>query len=361
MRTMLSIHTLLNKYNVSFAKHELVFVKPSRTSRGEMKTHAVYYVRFVRVHDGKITYGEAAPLPGLSIDAVPGFESKLQWCCEALTDGMPVEEMELALFPSIQFAFETALLAMKHEAPFVLFDNDFMKGKGIPINGLVWMNDKDTMLEEALEKVNKGFNCIKFKIGALDFDEECRMLEAFRKKHNAFKAEIRLDANGAFNPGEVMEQLRELRRFEVHSIEQPIKQGQWETMQEVCAKSPVDIALDEELIGVKQEDRERLLSFIKPRYIILKPTLTGGLQQSDQWIAAAQKHHVGWWATSALESSVGLNAIAQWTASYHTSLPQGLGTGSLYHNNISSPLEVRAGMLYFNMQKKWEIPADLYI
>lgn len=339
----------MSVYKASFRKHRLEFKNAVRTSRNELKTHDVFYVRLQRLTDHKITYGEAAPLKGLSIDDVPGFEQKLQWFCGAINDGVKPADLDFENYPSIGFAFETALLAMKHQEAFKLFDTTFYtNAQAIAINGLVWMSETGTMLQEALEKSAKGFDTIKFKVGALDFDAECRMLELFRKRYHSFKITLRLDANGAFANNDALEQLKELSRFDIHSIEQPVKAGQPEIMQEICAKSKIPVALDEELIGVNViNNSAELLNYINPAYIILKPTLLGGLQKSDVWIQAANKNNIGWWATSALESNIGLNAITQWASTYNNQLPQGLGTGGLYVNNIESPLKVDSGKIYY--------------
>ncbi len=251
---------------------------------------------------------------------------------------------------------ETAVNDLQNGGRHIVFENDFSaKGKGIPINGLVWMNDTATMLEEARQKIEQGFTCIKFKVGALDFDAECRMIEAVRKVYNAFKLEIRLDANGAFHPDNALDQLRDLSRFDLHSIEQPIKAGQWELMEELCAKSPLKIALDEELIGLDVYTRgATLLKTIKPAYLIFKPSLLGGFSHTRAWIDLCHKHDTGWWITSALESNIGLNAIAQFTANYHVQMPQGLGTGQLYINNFSSPLVIHKAHLWYNRDMGWE-------
>lgn len=343
-------------YKASFRKHRLEFKNAVRTSRNELKTHDVFYVRLQRLADNKITYGEAAPLKGLSIDDVPDLEQKIQEVCDAINEGMKLPDLELERYPSITFAFETAFLAMKYDEAFKLFDTPFYNdAQAIEINGLVWMNETETMLQEALDKAGKGFNTIKFKVGALDFDAECRMLESFRKRYDPFKITLRLDANGAFKNTDALEQLKEFSRFGIHSIEQPVKAGQPEIMQEVCAKSKIAVALDEELIGVDVlNNSARLLDYIKPAYIILKPTLLGGLQKSDLWIQAANKNNIGWWATSALESNIGLNAIAQWASTYNNQLPQGLGTGGLYVNNIESPLRVDSGKIYYSRQE-WDM------
>ncbi len=344
-------------YSASFVPYTLLFKKPAKTSRNELAEHQVYYLKLTRLIDGKVGYGEAAPLKGLSIDDVPHFEQQLQFVCDNLHLGWQNLYEDLIAFPSLQFALETAILSLQNEDSFLLFKSNFTDGNSaIPINGLIWMNDKETMLKEALEKASQGFNTIKFKVGALDFDDECRMLEAFRKQYNAFKITIRLDANGAFNGDDAAEKLRELARFDIHSIEQPIKPKQWDLMEMLCATSKIPIALDEELIGVSVSNHGKdVLQKIKPKYIILKPTLIGGLRNSDAWIKLAEQHDIGWWATSALESNVGLNAIAQWTATKNLQLPQGLGTGSLYLNNIPSPLSVNQGVLSYQRQETWDI------
>ncbi len=340
------------KYIASYKKHILQFIKPSRTSRGEIKTHTVYYI-FLQ-HGNKITWSEAAPLIGLSIDAVENIEEKIQQFCLQINEGAHPLQLDLEKFPSIRFAFESALKELENEQQHIVFNTNFIKGSKISINGLVWMDTRDEMLKQAFEKIESGFNCIKFKVGAIDFDEECRMLETVRKKYSSFKIEIRLDANGAFKNDEALHQLKELSRFEIHSIEQPIKQKQIDLMQEICKKSPIAIALDEELIGVNVErDGKKLLQHINPQFIILKPTLLGGFLLSEKWILHATEMNIGWWATSALESNIGLNAIAQWISSLDTNLPQGLGTGSLYSNNIPSPLVVKNGFLFYDVNKLW--------
>ncbi len=342
----------------SYTKHELLFKKPARTSRGEMLSHTAWYIRLQQ--DGRIGYGEASPLKGLSIDDRPDFEQQLITCCNFINDGLPPSALPLDGFPSLKFAFETASLSLAFPESFKVFDTAFFTGTPVAINGLVWMNTKQEMLEEAFSKVEQGFDCIKFKVGALDFDDECRLLEAFRKRYSSFKISLRLDANGAFATDEALEKLRELSRFEVHSIEQPIKARQTDWMQELCAQTPIPVALDEELIGVDLvNDAAPLLKKIEPQYIILKPTLIGGLANADQWIGLAQKHDISWWATSALESNIGLNAIAQWCSTYENPLAQGLGTGSLYTNNIDSPLTVSKGLLYTNPAVSWAEPTFL--
>jgi o-succinylbenzoate synthase len=343
----------------TYKKHILEFNKPATTSRGSLLTHPVYYIIKMDAITQKIGIGEAAPLKGLSIDAVDNFESYLQIILNQLNNGCKQEDLDLENWPSIQFALETALADLKFGGNRKIFENDFIINQAIAINGLVWMNKADEMYAEAVQKIEAGFNCIKFKIGALDFDEECKLLEKIRSRYNAFNLEIRTDANGAFANDDALEKLNELKRFELHSIEQPIKANQQDFMQEICAKSPIAVALDEELIGVKENDIKPLLQVIKPPYIILKPTLLGGLKQSNFWIKKANELGINWWLTSALESNIGLNAITQFCSSLNTQIPQGLGTGSLYKNNIESPLTVGKGFIHYNLNKKWDLKSVL--
>lgn len=338
----------------SYEPYQLEFKKPARTSRGEMRSHQIYLIKLE--HNGRWALGEAAPLPGLSIDAVDTIEQHIATYCSLINEGISIHELELDAYPSVAFALECALQGLSQPTAFTYFDTPFTQGKPIPINGLVWMDSIDEMYKQAIQKIEEGYTCIKLKVGALDFDSECRLLENIRKVANAFRIEIRLDANGAFLPDEALTQLRELSRFGIHSIEQPIKPKQHDVMQEICAKSPIAIALDEELIGVNVHEKgNALLRHIRPQYIILKPTLIGGLRNAEQWIRLAQEFNIGWWATSALESNIGLNAIAQWTATQHTTLPKGLGTGSLYTNNFPSPLIAQAGFLTYDTQRAWKL------
>ncbi len=285
------------------------------------------------------------------------FENILNENLRELNEGRRFEDLDLKDLPSLQFGLETALLDFKTGGKRRLFDSSFTSGEPIAINGLIWIAGLEAMLEEADKKIKEGFTCIKFKIGAHDFDAECRMLELVRKKYSAFALDIRLDANGAFRPDEATEKLQLLSRFEIHSIEQPIGAGQLDWMQEICAKSKIRVALDEELIDVDvSTEGSNLLKMVKPAYLILKPTLIGGFAKADQWIALARKYQTGWWATSALESNIGLNAIAQWCATKNNTLPQGLGTGGLYTNNITSPLMVKHGKLIYIAENKWGPP-----
>ena len=336
-------------YTYSLQKHELKFKVPAKTSRNTFTTRTIFLITLKDIKNGKQGIGEASPLSLLSLDDVPNYQLILKKKLDEFCQVGSLDHLSLAAYPSIRFGIETALLNMSADSEGVIFNTDFTaRKKAIPVNGLVWMNDSPTMYKEAIEKIQAGFNVIKIKVGALDFDEECRLLEKIRKQFSAFKITLRVDANGAFDAEDALEKLNELKRFELHSIEQPIAAGQWDWMQKFCAESPVDIALDEELIGVNVfEQADKMIKHIKPSYLILKPNLVGGLSISDQWITFAHKHHVGWWATSALESNVGLNAIAQWVSTYQNPLHQGLGTGSLFSNNFSSRLKMEQGHMRY--------------
>jgi o-succinylbenzoate synthase len=342
----------------SITKHTLKFKIPAKTSRNTLDDKILWLLKLAEANSPTIYgIGEISPLKGLSIDDTEDFEQKLNRVVSQINVGNHPFSLDTEKLPSIKFGLETAMLDLGNGGKRKVFDTPFYKGRQkIPINGLVWMADSGNMLQQAESKINSGFNCIKFKIGALDFDEECRMLEKLRKKYNAFKVEIRLDANGAFAVDEALEKLRELHRFEVHSIEQPIEQKQWDAMQAICAKSAINIALDEELIGVNPSfEGHKLLTTINPQYIILKPGLLGGFITSEEWIKLAAKYNIGWWATSALESNIGLNAIAQFTSKYPVKIHQGLGTGQLFENNFDSPLFMENGFISYAANKSWSI------
>lgn len=348
----------------SFTKKVFHFNFTARTSRGRMLDRASWFIKIWDEADPAITgIGECAPLPGLSVDANPEYEqvltdvmvkiaslkpsspSLLSEACKLVPDG----------FPSIVFGLETALLDLSNGGKRIIFNNSFIRSKPIPINGLVWMGDLDIMLQQASIKIEEGFRCIKIKVGGLNFEKECDIIHYIRKKYFREEIEIRLDANGAFKPEEALYKLYDLAKFKIHSIEQPVKPGRPE-MAELCKKSPIPIALDEELIGVERaEDKKDLLNRIKPQYIILKPSLIGGFESAKDWISVAESAGVGWWITSALESNIGLNAICQFTANYNLTMPQGLGTGMLYDDNFQSPLEVSKGNIVYNPNVEWEL------
>ena len=369
---------------IKIESHRLEFIKPAKTSRGQY-TEKIAHILVLDNSDldktvssdndhadnanitddvsnfksSSIILGEVSPLPDLSIDGKADFNSIV------LETVGPFEDQQLNLndlidlreewsqYPALRFGLDSILQELKSPP----FSTPFTrKEKGIPINGLVWMNDIESMEEEALHKIESGFKIIKFKVGALDFDAECRLLERIRKKYSAFKLEIRLDANGAFSRDTALEQLRELSRFEIHSLEQPIKAGQRDDLTKICSTSPIDIALDEELIGYSHNngdalrtDVRKLLTEVSPKYIILKPTFIGGFDRCDIWVEEAWKKDIGWWSTSALEGNIGLFSIAKWASKYMEHprfMVQGLGTGSLFVKNFPANSQVKNGHLY---------------
>lgn len=337
----------------TYHKYILNFKRPSGTSRGILKTKETWFI--ILKENGKTGIGECGILRTLSIDDRPDYEEKLKWICSNIHLGLERLLTEIFDFPSIQFGLEQAFLSLSSNTSFDLFPSEFTKGeKAIPINGLIWMGDKEFMKTQIKEKLATGFSCIKMKIGAIDFDTELELLRSIRKEFSANEIELRVDANGAFSSKNALEKLKRLSELELHSIEQPIKQGQFEEMASLCKKTPLPIALDEELIGVfPVTKKQELLQTIQPQYIILKPSLVGGFRGSEEWIKFAEQQKCGWWITSALESNVGLNAIAQWTFTLKNNMPQGLGTGGLYTNNFDSKLEIEKGSLQYNNSKKW--------
>lgn len=337
----------------TYHKHILEFKRASGTSRGVLKTKETWFV--ILEHNGKRGIGECGILRTLSVDDVPEYEEKLKWTCAHIHLGLTKLLQELIAFPSIQFGLEQAFLSLEKSNPFELFSSQFTEGfDAIPINGLVWMGDKKFMKTQIKEKIKQGFSCIKMKIGAIDFDTELELLKFIRQDYSKRDIELRVDANGAFSPNNALEKLKILSELDLHSIEQPIKAGQLNEMALLCDETPLPIALDEELIGVfSVTDKEKIIQTIQPQYIILKPSLIGGFKGSEEWMSIANANNIDYWITSALESNVGLNAISQWTYTLKSKLPQGLGTGSLYTNNIDSPLEVKNGTLHYNQSLNW--------
>ena len=340
------------------------FKQPAGTSRGVYLTRKSWFIT-LSLEDGRTGVGECAPLPDLSVDAMPDdvFElclnSRLNAILPRLTEAqeqpdllerqLKIAETAFYDYPSMRFGLETALLNLHHGER--LFDTPFARGEvGIPINGLVWMGSYDEMEKRLEEKIDKGFHCVKIKIGAIEFDEELELLRKIRKRFSRDVIEIRTDANGAFKPDEAMSKLQQLAQFQIHSIEQPIRQHQWRDMAELCRISPVPIALDEDLIGLsKKEEKNEMLELVKPQYIVLKPSLHGGMAGCREWIELAEKHEIKSWITSALESNVGLNAIAQFASHVygeHITFHQGLGTGQLFTDNTDSPLSLRGEYIW---------------
>ena len=344
-----------------YLRYVLNFKRPGGTSRGVLTTKETWFLLLEQ--EGKVGIGECGILRSLSVDDRPDYEDKLRWLCDHLHLGQEEIYNELTEFPSIQFGWEQARMSLQAKDPFVLYPSDFTLGKAdIPINGLIWMGEPDFMRSQIEEKLEQGFDCIKMKIGAIDFDTEVSLLKGLRKRYSSDLLQLRVDANGAFAPAEALKKLEILSALDLHSIEQPIKAGNPEAMADLCRKTPLPIALDEELIGVfSEEDRKSLLNSIRPQYIILKPSLVGGYTACDQWIDLAGEVNAGWWITSALESNIGLNAIAQYTYSLMNPMPQGLGTGGLFTNNIPAPLTVREGFLHYDAHGTWSLPTDLGI
>ena len=352
-------------FNARYTAHTLRFKFPAGTSRGVMHEKKSWYI--LLSSQGRQGVGEAGPLPGLSIDDRPDFEAKLQEVCkEASQVKLPATEEEAleqahslcgTEWPSIRFALETALLDWLRGGRGILFDNAFSRGElALPINGLIWMGEKEKMQERLQQKLSEGYSCLKMKIGAIGFEEECALLKEVRQHFSAEEITLRVDANGAFSPEEAPAKLERLAAYDLHSIEQPIKAGQPEAMRKLCENSPVPVALDEELIGQPVETHGvALLEQLQPPFIILKPSLLGGFTACRRWIQLAEERGIGWWITSALESDIGLNAISQFTATYKIELPQGLGTGQLYHNNIPSPLALEQGKLRYDAAKGWDL------
>ncbi len=338
----------------NYRKYILNFKSPSGTSRGVMTSKETWFISIESEGDSGV--GECGILRGLSIDDRPDYENKLKWACENINLGLEALVSDLVEFPSIQFGLETAFKSLESLDQFQIFPSAFIKGfDSIPINGLVWMGSEDFMRAQIKDKIKAGFDCIKLKIGAIDFQKELDILKSIRKEFSVSDIELRVDANGAFSPEDALEKLNRLSEYQLHSIEQPIKPKQFEAMAQLCEATPLPIALDEELIGVFAfEEKRHILQTINPQYIILKPSLIGGYTGSQQWIDLAENLNIKWWITSALESNVGLNAIAQWTYTLKNSMPQGLGTGGLFTNNFWSPLTVKNGTLHYDLKQHWK-------
>ncbi len=327
-----------------FHKRTFHFKKPSGTSRGILtEKHAWFIEVWEENTPAVVGIGECSIIPDLSPDFIDfeSYEDKLTEVCANLST-------ELQGWPSILFGVECALLDLKNGGKRIYFENAFSRGEQkIPINGLIWMGSEEFMQEQIEEKIAAGFSVIKMKIGAIYFDTELKILKSIREKFSKEKLTLRVDANGAFSPEEALNKLQKLANLAIHSIEQPIKKGQYLAMNQLCKRSPLDIALDEELIGINStEEKTKLLDSIQPPFIILKPSLHGGISGCKEWIELAEERGIDWWMTSALESNIGLNAICQFVGEYDISLPQGLGTGALYTDNIESDLVVENGMIF---------------
>jgi len=331
----------------NWSKRSLAFKRPAGTSRGILKSRDVWFITFSE--NGITGIGECAPLPGLSLDRFDQIESKLDEICN--NPGLFLNDLsQLSGFPSIRFGLEMAHIDLKNGGG----QNYYGQFDSLDINGLIWMGDSDFMMSQLDKKLEQGWRCIKMKIGALDFDAELDILKTIRSRFNPKQIELRVDANGAFTENDIREKLDDLAIIGLHSIEQPIKRGQWDLLSILCETSPVSVALDEELIPlVEEQDRTRMLDMVKPQYLVLKPSLLGGFTESEKWIQLANKRNIGWWITSALEPNVGLNAISQWTAKLNPKGFQGLGTGRLFKNNIPSPLKAMSGKLLADSGPIW--------
>lgn len=336
-------------WHLTIEPRTLHFKQPAKTSRGAYTTRRVWYLHLTNDDcPGREGIGECAPLPDLSCDARPDYETILRRFCAEIEQRGGLDPEALRDYPSMLFGLETAFRHYERHS-YALWDTPFSRSEaGIPINGLIWMADYERMLAQIETKLASGFRCVKLKIGAINFEDELQLLRYIRRHFSAKEIELRVDANGAFAPSDALEKLERLAELDLHSIEQPIRAGQWETMARLTATTPLPIALDEELIGVNDlAEKERLLDTIRPQYIILKPSLHGGLQGANEWIRMADERKTGWWITSALESNIGLNAIAQWCATFDNPRPQGLGTGALFTDNVAMPLSIRRDCLWY--------------
>ena len=341
------------KMRATYCKYDLIFKQASGTSRGVLKTKTSYFIKITA--NNRVGYGECGLLKGLSYDDVPDYEDKLSWACNHIHLGLESLWSDLLHFPSIQFGLEQAFLSLQSSHPFILFPSPFISTQTpIPINGLIWMGDQNFMSQQIGAILNNGFNCVKMKIGAIDLDQELALLRSIRQQYPEEVIELRVDANGAFDLKTAYKVMESLQEIGVHSIEQPLPVQSISDLATLCADAPIPVALDESLIGcLTIAQKEHLLDTVNPQYIILKPSFIGGFKGSDQWIQLANSRGIGWWVTSALESNIGLNAIAQWVFLKNTILPQGLGTGSLYTNNIPAPLKVQKGTLAYDSKALW--------
>jgi o-succinylbenzoate synthase len=336
--------------------YDLIFKRPSGTSRGVLTSKKSYFIKATDTSNPAVSgWGECSLIDGLSPD---NEEQLINVLNELSSNGLNETFNYTASLPALQFGLETALLDLKNRGNGHLFFTPFVKyGQGIRINGLIWMGSKNEMLAQVRDKIEQGFTCVKLKIGAIHFEDEIDVLKSIRQQFDEHDMEIRVDANGAFSISDAYDKLCQLAELDIHSIEQPIPKGNWENMANLCQKSPLSIALDEELIGINGHDNQRLLlETIQPDYCIFKPSLLGGFQATLEWIQLCGELSIPWWITSALESNIGLNAIAQFTNQFYNPLPQGLGTGQLYVNNIESPLMINGENLYYHNELNWKIP-----
>lgn len=347
-------------FRATYTAHPLKFVRPAGTSRGVLKTKPCWYIQ-ISSEDGVTGLGEVSLIPGLSLEDPGECDIQIDHICKLISQGEMDPRQSLPNFPGLQFGLETAWLDLQRGGKSLLFPSDFTRGRaGIPTNGLIWMGSRKFMIEQVRDKMRLGFTVLKLKVGALDLEEELSVLRWIRSEYDSSELEIRLDANGAWSPEEAGSIMERFSEFGIHSIEQPIAAGKPESMAELCINPVIPVALDEELIGVDGiEVKEKLLRQIQPAYIILKPGLLGGFSKCREWIELAESLNIGWWITSALESSIGLNAIAQWTWQLGVSMHQGLGTGVLFTNNIPSPLEMAGQHLWYRSERSWDLSEAL--
>ncbi len=342
-----------NRYHITIIPHTLHFRQPAGTSRGVYTTRQSWMLHLTSpLYPDRTGIGECAPLPDLSCDARPDYAQTLRAVCDHFCATGQIDYALMRPYPSMLFGLETALLHLKRSTT-ALWDTPFSRGEeGIVINGLVWMGNYEEMLQRLERKMNDGFRCVKLKIGAIDFESEISLIRHIRQRFGKEDIELRVDANGGFSPEAALDRLQQLARYDIHSIEQPIRQHQWSDMARLCRETPLPIALDEELIGVNLPAmKKELLDTIRPQYIILKPSLHGGMHGTEEWIGMARQRGIGTWVTSALESNIGLNAIAHFTAHVygpHITMPQGLGTGQLFTDNISMPIEIQGDRLFYH-------------
>jgi len=340
----------------SYIAHPLVFVRPAGTSRGILEEKPCWFIRLTS-HQGDTGIGEVSFIPGLSVEEQEELEIQVDHICKLISRGEMDPRQHLPALPGVQFALETAVRDMETGGEQMLYPSTFTDGQaGIPTNGLIWMGAKPFMISQIREKMQLGFRVLKLKVGSLSFSEELDVVRWIRSEFGKVDLEIRLDANGAWTPDEARKKMELLARSGIHSIEQPIAPGQLEALTELCRDTPIPMALDEELIGMTDpQERSSLLEQVRPAFIILKPGLLGGFSEAADWITRAEASGTGWWITSALESSVGLNAIAQWAWQLGVSRHQGLGTGALYTNNIPSPLQMSGEQLWFRPEYPWDL------
>jgi len=340
----------------SYITYPLIFIRPAGTSRGVLEEKPSWFITLTS-REGVRGIGEVSFIPGLSREDQPEMEIQLDHICKLISRGEMDPKQPLPSMPGVQFALETALRDMESGGERLLYRSPFTEGqRGIPTNGLIWMGAKEFMINQIRDKMNLGFNVLKLKVGTLHFTEELDVVRWIRNEFGLGDLEIRLDANGAWKPDEAMEKMEHFARFSIHSIEQPIAPGQWDELARLCSESAIPVALDEELIVITDPQlRGTLLEQVKPAFIILKPGLLGGFTSASQWIERAKALGIDWWITSALESNIGLNAIAQWTSQLEVTRHQGLGTGALYTNNINSPLQMSGESLWFRPENSWDL------